>query len=104
MARDVVRAGLGIRQGIVVEGRRHVRGALHDVGRALPPRGFVALSAVTGSSRYFAMQRPSTKPSSIAMFPPWPRNGSMAWQESPSRLTRPTDHFGSGSRRNNPHL
>ena len=42
----------------------------------------------------------SAAPSSIACAAPCPMNGYIGWHASPSNVTRPTDHCGSGSRSN----
>ena len=45
-------------------------------------------------------QAPSDAPSSIACAAPWAMNGSIAWQASPSSVTRPADQRSSGARSN----
>ncbi len=46
----------------------------------------------------------SAAPSSIACAAPWPRNGSIGWQASPSSVMRPNDQRGSGMRSSSAHL
>ena len=54
---------------------------------AIKARSFIAAHA-SGMS-WASRQRASTMPSSIAMLAPCARKGSVGWQASPSRLTRP---------------
>ena len=55
----------------------------------LPSRSCSAASFSLASATASARSHASAYPSSMAMQPPWPRLGCMAWAESPRRATRP---------------